>query len=280
MGARPYLRCEKALWDELTQAMARAGINQLVIDLGDAVRYESHPEIAVEGAWSVDALRAELTRLRGLGLEPIPKLNFATTHDVWLGEYSRMVSTPTYYRVVSDLIGEVCQLFDSPRLFHLGMDEEGLPCQREYEYVVIRQHNLWWRDLAFYCNECEKRGARPWVWADHLWHYPETYLEKMPRSVLQSNWHYDRPPLDPENRGVKAYRQLEAHGYDQIPTGSNWSSPENFGATVAYARETIASERLLGFLQTVWRPTMPAYRERHLAAIEQAGAARQAFSPG
>ena len=79
--------------------MARAGMNMLVIDLGDGIRYESHPEIAVQGAWPPARLREELARLRALGLEPIPKLNFSTAHDAWLHDYSRMVSTPAYYKV-------------------------------------------------------------------------------------------------------------------------------------------------------------------------------------
>ncbi len=58
--ARPHLRCDKPLWDELTERIAEAGGNLLVIDLGDGVRYESHPEIAVENAWSPQQLRDEL----------------------------------------------------------------------------------------------------------------------------------------------------------------------------------------------------------------------------
>jgi hypothetical protein len=29
------------------------------------------------------------------------------------------------------------------------MDEENLDVQKDYEHVVIRQHDLWWRDLYF-----------------------------------------------------------------------------------------------------------------------------------
>ena len=32
-------------------------MNMVVIDLGDGVKYESHPEIAVKGAWSTTELR-------------------------------------------------------------------------------------------------------------------------------------------------------------------------------------------------------------------------------
>ena len=38
-----------------------------------------------------------------------------------------------------DLIAEVSELFDGPRFFHIGMDEETFQHQRMYHYVVVRQ---------------------------------------------------------------------------------------------------------------------------------------------
>ena len=59
VSAQPQLRFDESLWDDLLQRAVRSGINMIVLDLGDGVRYESHPEIAVRGAWSVDRLRQE-----------------------------------------------------------------------------------------------------------------------------------------------------------------------------------------------------------------------------
>jgi hypothetical protein len=270
---RDHLLFNKDLWDELTEEMVNAGMNLLVIDLGDGVRYASHPEIAVEGAWSRDELQQELKRLRDLGLEPIPKMNFSTGHDAWLKEYSRMVSTPAYYQVCADLIGEVIELFDRPRFFHLGMDEETAENQRDYNYVVIRQHELYWHDLAFLIQQVENREVRAWIWSDMVWDKPEEWLAHVPKSVLQSNWYYfnefDSPTVEWRDRlAPAAYRLLEEHGYDQIPTGSNWATAENFALTVAYCREVIAPERLKGFLMAPWKPTTPEWRQHHLKAIQ------------
>ena len=60
---------------------------------------------------------------RQVSFELIPKLNFSACHDIWLKDYSRMLSTPIYYEVCRDVIQEVCEVF-KPRYFHLGMDEE------------------------------------------------------------------------------------------------------------------------------------------------------------
>jgi len=71
------LECDKKVWDEVTELAAKEGCNSILIDVGDGVKYKSHPEIAVEGAWEPEYLREELNRLRGLGLTPYPKVNFS-----------------------------------------------------------------------------------------------------------------------------------------------------------------------------------------------------------
>ena len=143
----PELRFDQALWCDITQAMADVGMNMVILDLGEGVRYQSHREIAAKNAWTPAKLKSELSRLRKLGLEPIPKLNFSAGHDAWLGAYSRCVSTPIYYKVCSDLIAETMKLFEGPRFFHLGYDEETFGNQTEFDFACVRQHELWWHDF-------------------------------------------------------------------------------------------------------------------------------------
>lgn len=265
---KPDLRFDKKVWVDLLEQMKSVGFNMVVIDLGDGVKYKTHPEIAVKNAWSRKKLRQEIDRCRLMGLEPIPKLNFSTTHDTWLKDYARQVSTPAYYTVCRDLIDEVTELFDKPRFFHLGMDEENAYLQENYEYTVVRQYALWWHDFLMLTEQVEKSGSRPWIWSDYLWNHTDTFFEKMPKSVLQSNWYYEKK----FERGVKeidAYHSLDEHGYDQVPTASNWFNPENFEMTVDYCRRNLDSQRLLGFIQTIWKPTIEECRPRHVAAIEQ-----------
>lgn len=266
VSSKPYLRFDRSVWRDIRQAMVEAGLNMVVLDLGDGIAYESHPEIAVEGAWTSEQLRTELGELRALGLEPIPKLNFSTSHDAWLGRYSRCVSTDLYYEVCRDLIREVIDLFGKPRFFHLGMDEETARHQRYYAYAVVRQYELWWHDLQFLVDQVESAGVRAWVWSDYLWDHPDAFYANMPRSVVQSNWYYEAA-FGPDVERCSAYLGLEAHAYEQIPTGSNWTVPENFPRTVAFCREHVAPSRLLGFLQTVWKPTLESCREKHMEAV-------------
>jgi hypothetical protein len=265
-NAKPYLRCNHKLFRELTQQMAESGLNAVVIDIGEGLKYESHPEIAVRNSWTPDKLRKELAQMRKLGLEPIPKLNFSTTHDEWLGPYSRCVSTDTYYRVCSDLIKETVDIFDKPRFFHLGMDEETANHQRRYLYTVVRQQHLWWHDFYFLVDQLERNNVRPWIWASYLKHHPKEFFKKMPKSVLQSNWYYGFP-LSSTNPYVKEYLDLEEQGYDQVPCGSNYDTDKNFGSMVCYLKEKIAPERLKGFLQAPWFPTLTECEARLKSAV-------------
>jgi len=279
---RPELTFDDSTWNVLLKQMVAAGMNMVIIDLGDGIQYESHPEIAVKNAWTPAKLKVELAKMRKMGLEPIPKLNFATTHDAWLKEYSRMVSTDTYYGVCKDLIEEVSILFNHPRFFHLGMDEETAAHQVNQNYAVIRQKDLWWGDLYFFIGEVEKNGIRPWIWSDYAWHNAEIFFRKMPKSVLQSNWYYnasfDLNTLTGVNKTyVELYNKLEANGYDQVPTGSNHYVPTNFESTVDYCKKLIDPTRLSGFMTAAWRPTLDSCLDRHKEAIDQVGNAIKNF---
>lgn len=262
-----FLRVDKEIWDEMIQMMPQAGVNTLLIDMGEGIKYQTHPELAVEGSWTVEEFKVELDSIRSLGINPIPKLNFSTGHDTWLGEYSRQVSTPKYYEVCKDLINEICDIFDNPTLFHLGMDEETYANQAYYNCAIVRNGELWWNDLYFYIELLEKRGVRPWVWSDYMWHNEEVFLRKMPKSVLQSNWYYDNA-FNVDNVLVNGYLTLERNGYDQVPTGSNWVKSDNMDFTVKFSKQNISPDKLKGFLQTTWKPTTRDFKYRHLEAID------------
>lgn len=272
------LRFDDRLWYDITDKMAKAGMNMVVIDVGDAIQYRSCPEISVKNAWTGARLGEELARLRGLGLEPIPKLNFSAGHDQWLHDYSRMVSTPVYYKVCAGIIEEVAELFGKPRLFHLGYDEENFGNQRAYSIAIVRQHELWWHDFNFFRETVEKQGCRPWIWSDYAWDHPDPFYEKMSGTVLQSNWYYNPDFSKKDDKVLRTFRELHKHGFDQVPTGSNWDSPANFGNLVRWCLDEIPGPHLKGFLQTPWFPTLEPFRDRHLQAVENVAEAIRAYS--
>ncbi len=247
--------CDIALWDEMVRFIAERKFNTCVIDVGDGIRYESHPEVSAPDAWSKDFMKQKVAEMRAQGIEPVPKLNFSAGHHTWLHEYRRMLSTPTYYRVCADLIAEVCEVF-KPSLFHLGMDEETYAHQANRQMAVVRNADLWWHDAFFLFGECEKHGVRPWVWSDYYWDQPELFTKNMPKSVLQSNWFYavlkDYPKDHPCFRYIDAYERLDELGYEQVPGCSTYSTDCNELGTFLYAKNRLNPELLRGILTIPW----------------------------
>lgn len=272
------LRFNRETWNKYIDDLKDAGVNTLVIDLGDAVQYKSHPEIAVEGAFTVEELTAELDRLNDMGFEVIPKLNFSTTHDYWLGKYARMVSTPEYYKVCSDLIDEACKLFDA-RFLHIGFDEEGYEMQATYNYVVIRQHELWWHDLYYFVECVERNGAKACMWSDYARHRPDEFVEKCPKSVVQCNWYYFTEFGDDvdEMRKIRIapFHIFEKEGYYQFPCGSSCYYEDCFPNLVEYCSKNIPAEHLVGFLQTCWDYPTPEYLPELKRSVDSFRAARE-----
>ena len=172
------LRCDRKTWTDVIDHLPQAGIDTVVIDIGEGIRYESHPELAVEGSWSAAELKKELDRMRSLGLTPIPKLNFSACHDAWLGEYSHMLSTQTYYGVC----GEVRRLRAVRHpVLHLEMDEENYDNQRKLRATsVIRGEKLWWQ-ICISCSDRCERTARARGLGDYYW-YKQGLSREMPNS--------------------------------------------------------------------------------------------------
>ena len=286
----------EAVWRKFTADAAASGANAVLMDLNDGIVYPSHPELAIDGSWSVAKAKEELARLRDLGIRPLPCLNFSAAHDNWLDEYGLMLSTKTYLRVVADLIRDVCDIFDGPTLFHIGMDEETYDLQLAYRTAIVRSwEDQWWDDLLYMAAECERNGARAWMWSDFGWRHYDCFFKRMPKSIMQSNWYYGRDfPYDPDFDSASAdlknpvhsaklrakfYVDLGKAGYDQIPCGSNWlerndSWEVNFARTVAFCEKHVPEDRLKGFLMAPWRSISPESEAKLLESNRLLKAAR------
>ena len=254
------LKVDDSMWSSLTERAAAIGVNVFVFDLGEGMVFPSHPELAVRGSWEPERMRDEIARLKKMGMMAVPKLNFSSSHDQWLGKWRPYLSTPEYFRVCSEIIRDVAEVFDESPLFHLGYDEETYFIQNvnKFEYKRLRSGNLWWHDFLWFVAEVEKYGMRPWIWSDMCWEHKDEFLARMPRTVLQSNWYYenefDVSTIKKETRKamVETYSTLEKGGYDQMPCGSTYSCRENFGMTIAHCRKVIKDDRLKGFFMAPW----------------------------
>lgn len=281
------LGTDKRVWREITERAVEYGFNTVFIAAVDGLRYKSHPEIAVEGAWEVDELKEELHRLRELGLTPIPELNFSTAHDIWLGEYSRMVSTPIYYQVVRDLIHELIDIFDKPEFFMMDHDEENHLIQRRMDFVCYRQFDLYWHDMLYIQDCIREKGVRPWMYCDSYVHHPEEFAKYVLKDVVVSPWYYGnfysdaslglpQPNSDPDHYNefilgkIACFTGLPKLGYDIIPVCSNTSNDFNIYHTIRYIAENVPKEKLLGVGIAPWAKTVESSKYTFLNAFEQA----------
>ena len=283
------------IWKKTIDHAKKRNFNMVVMDLGEFIEYPSHPELAVRGSWSPDRMRAEVRRLRAMGLEPIPKLNFSATHDQWLKQYHRMVATEPYYRVCFDVIKDVCEIFETPRFMHIGMDEEMLEWQKKYALVTCRQHELWWHWLYKLVGAVESHGVRPWMFTGYAWSHPE-YVEKCPKSVLQNPGYYNEDVQGyviekMEKRyqpRLKNFINLDKAGFDMVAMPTNWVSPklkasgrtENSdcaGELVKFCRANVSAEHLKGFLMASWLECKSDWAFKlNCAGIDQLAAAMDA----
>ena len=257
---RETMYTDRNVWHDVIDFLPFCGFNAVIVDVGEGMQYESHPELAIPGAWSKDEIRAEVVRMRAMGLEPIPKLNFSSYHDAWLRDYSRMKGTAKYYEVVRELIDEVCEVFAPVKYFHVGMDEEDVPNHRK-PFTIIRSNDMWYHDLYFYMECTEKHGARPWVWGDYYRAHKDTFVQKMPKECIVTEACYERVPKLGTNmqtffRGFQSMIEISHLGYDQVPCASTWACHQNMAQTIKfYFDRCVVDEHLLGFMSVPWQPT-------------------------
>lgn len=274
----PYhetMHCDKKVWEEVTSFLPECGINTLVINIGEGVKLDSHPEIAVPGAWSKNELKQELNRLRGMGITPIPKFNFSCAHNAWMKDYGFTVNTPEYHKFCKDIIEETIELFDTPKFFHLGLNDENGANQEYFPVTIVRSPKVMIEDANVLFDACLDKGVRPWIWMDptvlESFGGKESFLANVPKSVLISNMYFgniapDYPSVPKKDQqaglihmtpaGVfrnpektLLYNFLDENGYDQIPAGSSHISRPNMLQTMTYCNETIKNkEKILGYI--------------------------------
>lgn len=246
------LKLALALVDE----MVRAGLNTLIVDVEDAVRYESHPELRRAYSAPMADYRQLVARARAKGLTVIPKLNFAKgvdMHNAWMSPYDEIPDTPPYFEHAMALVDELTQGLDI-RFLHIGMDEDCRPTDA-YCAVILKLHAA----LA-------QRGLRTVMWADigHAWTpirnaKTKAVLPALPRDIVMMPWTYD---LRSQRRWV---RLLADMGFEVWGgTGPEPANMEMWGRDIRAGGGQ-------GLVATLWVPLDSAYGAPQRRIIRAAG---------
>lgn len=250
--------CDKEVWRKVTDFLPSCGINTLLIDIGEGLLLDSHPEIAVPGAWTKSELKAEIRRLKEIGITCIPKYNFSCRHNAWMGEWAYRVGTPEFYDMCKDIIEEVIDVFDTPKFFHLGLEEE--ESTNEHEINVCRSPKRKYKDALMLFDVCRSKGVRPWIWLDEeTFGGRENLSENLPKDVVVSVWYYgtvhNTGKEETANSMVRLIKVIDELGYDQIPTSSTWSWHCNSKDMMTYCKMYCNNGSIIGHMTASWMLT-------------------------
>lgn len=290
-GKKDHLMFDDGFWTYILKESEKMGINAIVLDIGDGIQFASHPEISLPDAWTRKRVRQEVKRCRDMGIELIPKLNFSTGHDHWLGEYHRMTSTTIYYQLCNDLIKECYELFDHPAYIHLGLDEEDARHVAGRDLAVFRQKDLYWHDIRFLIDCVADTGAMPFFWGCPLYRHYEEYSKHIDTDeCIVSPWAYNAfkkehwTPIESRAEYVTYYNEGEyaklgikyveedpylvefrevspkvcADGYKLVPCASVFNRCDfNHMDLLEYFKNMASDENIIGYMSAPWVPTLP-----------------------
>jgi len=256
-------RIDPGVTERVIRAAAAARFNHLIIDVADGVRYRSHPELARPYSIRMAGFRKLVRLARSLGMEVIPKLNFAKSfgkhhHNAWMRPYNTLPDDEAYYRHAFALMGELVRVV-RPRYFHIGMDEDEAHTHAGY-VEKVRRLNAWLR----------AREIRTIQWIDLGKRYQKKIEKKMraavgrlPKDVILTHWQY-------HGRIFDWVAWIRARGYKVL--GGTGGRKGGFEAIRAFAQRA-AAQGAMGMISTHWVPLQRKWEAEILASVEASGRA-------
>jgi|GEM_PF-1104831 len=250
---------------EIVDALAAEGLNMLIIDCYDGVKYRSHPELAKHYSVPMSTLRSLVAAARKNGLEVVPKLNFSRSrhehhHNDWIlgpGEGPNdHFDDDFYWKKGFEVIDEVIAAAEPPRFFHVGMDEDTDRSCAQYVAAIKRLR-----------SGLRKRKLRTIIWNGGLTDAPAWMViaekslvaeKAIPRDIVQLHWRYDRCPTSDLRRIAKAGFEL-------------WGAPGGTPERARAFRDALLRLGGKGLVMTAWIPCIEENRKRLLDQIRALG---------
>ena len=245
---------------EVIDALAESGLNLLLLDPKDGVRYATHPELARPYSQDSGLLRVLTERAAGHGIEVALKLNFSQSalhqHNHWFRPHHDLFDNAEYWKRAFEVIDELLCIVQPPRFFHIGMDEDHARSYRQYVEAIKTLH-----------AGLQARGLRTLVWNDSACHWPAAEIHRdkalaaeqaIPKDVIEVLWDYG--DWDPD-----ALVRIRNAGFEL------WGAPDGTPERVAHMRERLLAAGGTGILLTHWIPCIPSRRDELLGRIRACG---------
>lgn len=221
---------EKDTFHKMTEQAKSYGFDTLVLDLSEGIKYNCHPELAIEGSMEQDEFKAELERLRAMGFNLIPLVDFSPARNAWMQELA-YVGTKRYEDACEAILREVIELFDKPEYVHLGYEEESFAIQQDNSVITKRHYEKRIEDVNKLFDICREYKVKPWIWMSdkimQAYGGEENFRNGIPTDVTITSYaflrvqeyHIKEKRADPSMMLVKT---LDEWGYPQIPMASTW----------------------------------------------------------
>ncbi|MBA7499502.1 MAG: hypothetical protein GH144_01630 [Clostridia bacterium] len=244
---------------EIIDTMSEVGLNLLVIDCADGVRYKSHPELARKYTVPMTHLEELVNRAQEKDIEVVPKLNFSQSrhhqHNDWFRPHNDLFDNDNYWRIAFEIIDEIIQVCRPRRYFHIGMDEDHDRAHSQYIEAILKLQ-----------SGLKERGLRTIIWNDSshggkmLVHAEKSLVaeKKIPKDIVQVLWDYS-------NVQPKIIRRLIKEGF-QV-----WGAPGPNAEKVLKWREAILHYGGKGLLLTMWIPCSLSNRSKLIQFIRTSG---------
>lgn len=251
---------------DIVKAMAAVGMNLLIIDCADGVKYKSHPELQRHYTVEMSELRKVVAAARKHGIDVVPKLNFSKSnrnlHDMWMRPYWSGVAwdriQDQYYSVAEDLIAELVAVCKPKRFFHIGMDEDHDRSLAQYVAAIKKLRGF-----------VRTHGLRTVIWNDSCYDdfniLAQVHAEKcaaaeklLPHDIVQVAWNYERPC-------PSVIKRIAGEGFEV------WAAPSGKVERVKAWRKAVVANGGEGMLLTAWVKCNEANRSRLLELVETSG---------
>jgi len=208
----------------------------------------------------MDQLKRLAARARSLGLDVVPKLNFAQSHlhchNHWFRPHNELFDNEEYFKRAFRLVDELVKVCRPRRFFHIGMDEDHSRSIAQYVRAIrILRAGL------------RRRGLKTLIWNDTSYPHGQAavHSEKclaaeslIPRDVIEVVWDYSR--VQP-----RILRRLRKQGL------KFWGAPGRKPEQILAWKRALLANGGTGMLFTQWIPCKPANRSRILGYIESLG---------
>lgn len=298
--------------------VARRKLNTLVLLIRQGVQFESHPEISGPAAWTKDELRQVVDTCRANFIEPIPLVDsyghaawMSLSHkELWEDGIHQMVCTskPETFTILTDIYGELIDLFAPVRYFHLGLDEVwwktySVPEEKRCKLCAGTAKSTLFADQVNRLHGwLKERGIRAMMWSDVLLpehnggapYHGAKALPLIPDDVLQTNWStslagdsnrrlHDRgfAVWQSNSRGVNREQALYCEGnmfgvWSKMPWWSD--APWRSGGSYSYLNLPVAAQ----YSWNLWPDTdtlQPPLTWDGLRAFERGALERDGLEP-